>query len=441
MATMARTRLRAVIKPKSTPVLVGVTVLMTLMGTSLSHALEMHISGRRQANTKVLKSPLDFFDPAIRSPKSVKFSEAGDLVFVNALEGKKTLIYDRFGFEKIGEISHEFSAEQKDLFDSVPNFGYPLPRSKTLAERFNVFGGKPVEMEASHGGKYLWLPYYRRDFDQNGVMPSAIAIVNTKNQKIERVISAGLIPKNIRLSHRGHLMAVTHWGDNTIGLFDVRGEQAKDFKAVSLLVDEKKLNTDQMGVGNRDEFCGFCVRGLAFSADDRFLFVGRMAEDGISVFDVSNPNQSLYLGTMHGLGSRPRDLEATVDSLFVSFNGSGEIAKIPMNWLMTEIFQGITYIPKSKIKTVYVGKGLRSIEMTKDGEYLFVAVNSTSEVVAVNLKTFKVDRRISVDSFPVGLGLSPDEHQLWVTAQGHQGVGGNSVMVIQVRRKDQEKIR
>lgn len=428
---MARTRLYTVVIFSLVFFLNGLSAL----------AIGMHISGRRQANSKEIKNPLDFFDASIRSPKSVKFNETGDLVFVNALEGKKTLIYDRFGFKKLGEISHEFTVDQKNLFEAVPNFGYPLPKSHSMLERFNVFGGKPVEMEASHGGKYLWLPYYRRDFDQYGVMPSAIAIVNTNSQKIERVMSAGPIPKNIRLSHRGHLMAVTHWGDNTIGLFDVRASQAKDFKAASLLVDEKKLNIDEIPHGNRDDICGFCVRGLAFSADDRFLFVGRMAEDGISIFDVSNSNRTLYLGTVHGLGSRPRDLEATVDSLFVSFNGSGEIAKIPISWLMTEILQGVTYIPKNKIQSVYVGKGLRSIEMTKDGEYIFVAVNTSSEVVAVNLKSFKVEGRIHVDSFPVGLGLSPDERQLWVTAQGHQGVGGNSVMVIQVRRKDQEQIR
>ncbi len=56
--------------------------------------LEMHISGRRQANTKILKNALDFYDEAIRSPKSVKLSENGEMVFVNALEGMKTLIYD-----------------------------------------------------------------------------------------------------------------------------------------------------------------------------------------------------------------------------------------------------------------------------------------------------------------------------------------------------------
>jgi DNA-binding beta-propeller fold protein YncE len=423
------------------PVVVfAIALIVASLAPRRVFAVEMELSGRRQANTQNLRFPLDFYDSAVRSPKSVKFSESGEFVYVNALEGMKTLIYNRFGTQKIGEIVHAFDQSSEALFENTPNFGYQLPASKKFSDRFNIFGGKPVEMEISHQGKYLWLPYYRRDFDANGSLPSAVAIVNTQTKKIERVMSAGPIPKNIRLSHRGDLMAVTHWGDNTIGLFDVRSSKAKDFRALDLLVDEKKLSVDLLGTVNRDEVCGYCVRGLAFSMDDRFLFVGRMAEDGISVFDVSSPSQARYIGTVHGIGRRPRDLEVTDDSLIVSFNGSGEIAQIPINWLMTEILQGVTYLPVDKIKKVYVGEGLRSIEVTEDGAYVFVAVNTSSEVVAVNLKQGRVEKRLSVDSYPVGLGLSPDEHQLWVTAQGHSGVGGNSVMVIQLRRPETERV-
>lgn len=416
-------------------------ILLIFVNVELVTAIEMKVTSRRQANGSKIRYPLDFYDSAVRSPKAVKFSENGERVFVNALEGMQTLIYDRYGFVKLGVVSHEFKSTDERLFEPELNFGYKLPQRNQLSERFNVFGGKPVEMELSHKGKYLWLPYYRRDFDVKALWPSAIAVVNTFTQKIERVLSAGPIPKNIRLSHRGHIMAVTHWGDNTIGLFDVRGNEPKEFKAASLLVDGHKLSESQMQGGDRDENCGYCVRGLAFSPDDRFLFVGRMAEEGISIFDVSDPYRSLYLGTMYGLGYRPRDLETTEDALIVSFNGSGEVSQVPLNWLVTQVLQGITYIPKTKIRTVQVGKGLRSIELTKDGQYLFVAVNGTSEVVAVNLVKMQIENRVKVDSFPVGLGLSPDEKQLWVTAQGHSGVGGNSVMVIQVRRRELETIK
>lgn len=402
--------------------------------------VQMQLVARRQAHHKSPRFPLDYYDPAILSPKSVRFSERGDKVFVNALEGKKTLVYDRFGFHKLGEFSHDFTDQESRLFEGIPNFGYALPAGSETAARFNQFSGKPVEMETSHGGKYLWLPFYRRDFDVRGVLPSAIAIVNTITQRTERVISSGPIPKNIRSSHRGHLIAVTHWGDNAIGLFDIRGRSAKEFQAIKLLVDGKKMDVLGLPFVNRDEVCGHCVRGLAFSPDDRFLFVGRMAGDGISVFDISVPSQGRYLGTLYGLGQRPRDLECTDDALIISFNGSGEIAKVPLAWLLPEILQGSASVPRDKIQTVLVGEGLRSIEMTRDGQYVFVAVNNTSEVVAVDLKKLKVERRLKVDSYPVGLGLSPDERQLWVTAQGRKGVGGNSVMVIQLRRPDKELV-
>ncbi|HEX4922869.1 MAG TPA: hypothetical protein VFV50_02250, partial [Bdellovibrionales bacterium] len=43
--------------------------------------------------------------------------------------------------------------------------------------------------------------------------------------------------------------------------------------------------------------------------------------------------------------------------------------------------------------------------------------------------------RIPVDSYPVGLDISPDGSQIWVTSQGRNLKGGNSIGVFQVKYK------
>ena len=70
--------------------------------------------------------------------------------------------------------------------------------------------------------------------------------------------------------------------------------------------------------------------------------------------------------------------------------------------------------------------------MAPDGRHLFVAVNGRMEIVAVDAATMEVVARVRTDAYPVGLAISPDGSQVWVTAQGRSGRGGNSVSVYRV---------
>src|SRR5690606_17006248 len=111
-------------------------------------------------------------------------------------------------------------------------------------------------------------------YDENGAMPSAMAIVDTETDKIVRVMPVGPISKYVKRSHNGNWMAVSHWGDNTVGLIDIRGK-AENFRHSHLLTVEKRVDPRKL-TGDRDRNCGFCVRGLAFTENDRYLFVTRM---------------------------------------------------------------------------------------------------------------------------------------------------------------------
>ncbi|MGZ6287675.1 MAG: hypothetical protein ACXWQO_05785 [Bdellovibrionota bacterium] len=259
---------------------------------------------RRQSYNAKPEHPMDQYDSDIHSPKSVGFSHDGKKVYVNSLEGGRTVVYDSLGIEKKAVISHKFKIEEQGLFTGGIPWGYKFPKGQKTP---NEFMGRPVEMEFSRDGKFLFVPYYRRSYDEKGVMPSALAIVDTATDQIARVMAVGPIAKYVKLSHKGKLLAVSHWGDNTVGLIDVSGTKPEKFHARQLLVVEKKMSLKNLGV-DRDKDCGFCVRGLAFSDDDKYLFVTRMKGGAIAVFRLHGAAKPDYLGSIFGLVAGPRDL-------------------------------------------------------------------------------------------------------------------------------------
>ncbi len=402
--------------------------------------VRMTLIARRQSYNPSPTHPMDFYDPGIYSPKSVVFHPLGDKVFVNSLEGESTLIYGKQGFQQLAAIHHRFTNDDSLLFAAPVPFGYKFA---TGVKRPNVFSGKPVEMEITHNGRFLWVPYYRRDFDALGVMPSGLGLIDIPTQKIVRVFHTGPIPKGVKASPNGELLAVSHWGDNSVGLFKIKGEDPGRFRPYSLLVVDKKLPLKNVKV-NRDSDCGFCVRGLAFTADSKYLFVGRMKRGGLAVFRVDGVKPD-YLGTLHGIDPSPRDLKISGEHLFVSSNGSGYVFKFKWRELLALIESSNAkdvQITDQDVHTekVFVGLGPRSLNISRDGKWLFVAVNHASEAVAVDCSRMRIVSRVDVDSFPVGLALSPDERELWVTSQGRNGQGGNSVSVFQIRVVAEENL-
>jgi DNA-binding beta-propeller fold protein YncE len=281
-------------------------------------------------------------------------------------------------------------------------------------------------------------------------MPSAMAVVDTESDKIVRVMPVGPISKYVKRSRTGRWMAVSHWGDNTVSLIDIRGKP-ESFRHEQLLVVEKRVDPAKL-TGDRDRNCGFCVRGLTFSEDDRYLFVTRMKGGGIATFRLNPTGNSppVYLGTVFGLVPGPRDsVISSKGELFVSCNASGVVAAVPWKNIvktLETIPAGTAYEKRSvRVKPAelgaritYVGLGARSIRLSHDEKTLFVTVNQTSELVGIATKSMEMAARIPVDSYPVGLDLSPDDTQVWVTSQGRTAKGGNSVGIFQARYKTEE---
>jgi DNA-binding beta-propeller fold protein YncE len=404
--------------------------------------VRLKLVARFQSIQKKPKNQRDIYDTEVYSPKSVHFASRGQKVYVNSLEGNRTVIYDARKLKKVGSIHHKFTDNDKKLFLEDTVSDYQFDSTKTGGSP-NIFTGKPVELELSHQSQFLWVPYYRRSYDENGTNPSAVAIVDTRKDRIVRVMPTGPISKYVLSSPDEKYMAISNWGDNSLTLIDVSDPDPAKFTYAAHLIVENSL--DLKGLENkeinRDKACGFCLRGLAYSKDGRYLFVARMGGDGgIAVFDLRAEGGPRYLGAISGMSPRPRDLlvSSSGDWLYLSSTMTGYISRIPVSKVIEAAIALDAASPRQKMMSlqgfqeVKVGIGPRTIRFSPDEKYLFVAVNDESKLVVVDLESMKVVSNVKTDPFPVGLALSPDGKQAWVTAQGHSGYGGNSVMIYRV---------
>lgn len=370
-------------------------------------------------------------DSEILSPKSADFVE--NKLVINALEKGATIFYDINDWKKLPSIYHSFTFNSDNQFKNKENI---ISREKIKDfpyKQFNQsFIGKPVEM--THNDTKMWIPYYRLSWDNYGREGSAMAQIDIKTNTIEKIIPTGSIPKMVRISTDNKTLAVTHWGDNTVGLYTLDNNNITKYDYV---VIDSKLNTSNIG-GDRDVNCGWCLRGTVFTQDNRFILVGKMHNGGIAVID----NQSKkYLGTIKNVPLTPRHLVLSKDgkTLYISTCFSSEVAKISIE----NIYKDIDNLSKNKPlqlkladwKTVRVGSSVRTIALSQDEKYIYAAMNDTSEIGVIDNSTMKLVYKYKVASFPVGLSVSKDDKYIAVTSQGKSGKGGGNHIDIFERTK------
>lgn len=377
----------------------------------------------------------DSFDRDIQSPKSVNMHPSGEKYYVNSLEGGKTVVYDFQTGVKLKVISHTFTEEDLPLW--APPSGFFLFHHEY--DHPETFMGKPVESTFSHGGKYLWVPYYRRNFDLNAQDPSAMAVIDTERDEIIRMFETGPLPKMVAVSPDGTRLAVTHWGDNTVGLMDISSDRPEDWHYLAnIVVDyQLKLNYSLTQSVNRDVDSGYCLRGTVFTPDNRFLLVGCMGSGGgIAVIDLKD---NTYLGRVMGAMPNLRHLVIRNGFLYASINSAGYVQRIPLAKFLTacSALDGNT---SKKVKvdgwvSCKVPAGARTIELSPDGHFIFVACNFSSCLAVVDAQSMKLLGTIPADSYPVGLDVSLDGRYVFTTSQGRTSGGGNAVDIFEITYK------
>lgn len=399
------------------------------LGTSVAGSnqlLTISLVGKKQNYSKRDTITLD---RDLWSPKSVKIHPNGSKYYVNALEGGRTIVYEAGSNLKLKVIEHLFS-EEDSLLWSEPSGLFEFSH---YTKRLNVFRGRPVESAFSHGGRYLWVPYYRRSYDINAQDPSAIAIIDTENDSIIRLMETGPLPKMVAVSNDNSMVAVTHWGDNTVGIIDISGETPEDwhYKACVTVIRKLKLKYPLDSVVNRDIGSGLCLRGTVFTPDNRYLLVGCMGgKGGIAVIDLED---CAYLGHVYGMKTNLRHLLISDGYLYLSINKSGYIQRMPMD----RFYEAIAQMENGKVtledwEQCKVGAGARTIDITPDGRFIVAACNFSSCLTVVETATFQVVATIPADSYPVGLDISQDGHSIYTTSQGRNMKGGNCVDIFKL---------
>lgn len=401
--------------------------------------VSMELYARFQHKVAATKNINDKFDVNINSPKSVNYLSEKGKFYVQSLEGNETVVYDLKSLEKLKVIKHDFNASNQHLFKDGEStvFDYKF---QFRNGSYNTFKGKPVESCFSHNGKFLWVTYYRRSYDPNAINPSAVAIIDTSTDEIVRVMPAGVLPKMIAASPDNRFIAVTHWGDNTIGMIDIAGEDPMQFKYVKHLVVDRRLELS-FGVNekiDRDVNCGYCLRGTVFTPDSKYLLVGRMGGGGIALFDVDKDFE--YMGVTFTQYHNIRHLVISGDDLLLSTNSNGYIQKMPWRKFVEHRMEqgGKVSTLSEGWQNCYVGPGVRTISVSNGGKYIFACVNEISKIVAVETSSMKVIAEIPADSFPVGMEITDTNDYLLVTAQGKSNAGGgHSVTIYKVTFAEQ----
>jgi DNA-binding beta-propeller fold protein YncE len=394
-----------------------------------SSEVKLTLIARIQCYNSYVKNNNDIYDRNIGSPKSVIILEEKNKFYINNLENKATTVYDLNNFDMLKNIKHKFTKANSFLFKDTSLFDYKF---HTRNSEFNIFQGKPVEGCFSHNKKYLWVTYYRRTYDINAVDPSALAIIDTDKDEIVRVMPTGPLPKMIACSPDNRYIAVTHWGDNTIGIIDISSNNIDSFKYIKLFEVGKRrsLTYDNITKIDRDKDCGYCLRGTVFSPDSKYLLVARMGGGGIAVFDMIGMK---YIRSVFGMQSNIRHISVLGDQLYISTNVTGYVQ-------ITNIYDLIHSAINSKSdytnwKSKYVGKGVRTIAVSEDGKYIFAAVNNESKVSVIRATDMSIISTINADSFPVGMDIADKSSRLIVTSQGRiSSGGGQSVMIFDIEK-------
>lgn len=374
-------------------------------------------------------------DTDVRSPKSVNIHPSGKKYYVNSLEGSKTIVYDMKSHEKLKVIVHKFNDSHADLW--APESG--LFKFNHSYSHPNTFDGKPVESAFSHGGRYLWVPYYRRSFDLNAQDPSAVAVIDTRSDEIVRLFETGALPKMIALSPDGTKMAISHWGENTVGVLDISSSSIEDWKYINCYVVDYKLKLDFSLTSkvDRDSNSGYSLRGTVFTPDSRYLLVGCMGgKGGIAVIDLQ---KDVYLGRILGMKSNLRHILISNGHVYCSINASGFVQRTKLSNILEAIkgFDGaVKTVKMTDWESCKTPAGARTISISPDGRYVFAACNFGSCVAVVRTSDMKLLGSLSADSFPVGMDISDDGRYLLTTSQGHPGTGGgNAVDIFEIEYK------
>ena len=239
----------------------------------------------------------------------------------------------------------------------------------------------------------------------------------------------------IATSPDGTYIAVTHWGNNTVGILNIADEFPEEWSQDTCYVIDHKLelNFSLTSKVDRDSNSGYCLRGTFFTPDCRYLLVGCMGGGGgIAVIDLQKRE---YMGRVLGMMSNVRHIIQSGEWLYLSINTAGYVQRIKLKDFMAAAEEmrssGKRTITLKGWESCDTPAGTRTIVASPDGKYIFAACNYSSCLAVINTADMTLVGTLKADSFPVGLDISDDGRHLLLSSQAHGG-GGNAVDIFSI---------
>jgi YVTN family beta-propeller protein len=316
------------------------------------------------------------------APKSVEISPDGSYAAVMNLEG--------MDFWLISTASLEIM--KKAQFFKTPAQGWDYKNREPVPS----YAQKPVECAFSAGGRLLWISLHNAegitvyDTEETLAVPDQmpyerLRITDYINQRSyeQRVIKirTGKTPKIISVTPDGRYALVANWHSSSVSVVDTG--QYKTIKEIRL-------------GGTK----GYIPRGIAISSDSQKAYVANMGGGTISVIDLT----ALEVIADIPATANPRHIILSKDqrTLYISDNILGKILAFDL-------------IAKKTMHEVTVGKMARTIALSPDERYLFGVSHDEGKMIVVDTGNFTIIYQKDFP-FPMGLAVTPDGKQLWVTS-------------------------
>lgn len=133
-----------------------------------------------------------------------------------------------------------------------------------------------------------------------------VAFFNTQTKTIQAKITTQNRPNELLLNKKGTVLMVANAGDNSVSIINIQTK--KIVETISTSLYPTKLT-------------GSTTNGLAFSADEKTLFIANADNNCVAVFDVSTIGKSQSKGFIP-VGWYPTNIKSFGNRLFVA-NGKG----------------------------------------------------------------------------------------------------------------------
>lgn len=307
-----------------------------------------------------------------------------------------TLRLKHAGVVKVGRQPKQIGVSPNHKIAYVTNFGGKSIsvidlRTFRVIKTMNT-GGAPVEVAYTPNGKYVYIT----NFDKviKGGPRAGLWKIDTKTHKIVARIPGHRYPKGVVASPDGKHIYFSSWW------------WPKGYMAVVSVKTNKVVRKSR--VWNRP-------RGMAMSPDGKMLYLCNFGEF-YNKKDRSDMSHKKGAGLAF-IDSKTLKLKRLVYGGYltrhVAVSPNGKI--IYVSYLGSSTLVAMSAQTGRILKRRRVGVGPKTIDLTRDGRYLFSANYYGRSVSVVDTKTFREVERFRLPDRLSGLDVSPDDKYVYVT--------------------------